>query len=351
VSGCSPLIYGGAGYSGRLIVQRAVERGLRPIVAGRDPRAIAAVAAPFGLEWRVARVDDPAALREMLKSVSVTVNAAGPFSSTADPMIQACLDTGSHYLDITGEATTIEATRKWHRAAFEKGVMLMPAAGFDVVASDCLAARVARRLPAATLLRVGFDKSDAMSIGSLKTTLEMGGKGVLVRRGGKLGRVTPGSLTHHFDYGNGPQISCAVNLGDVSSAFYSTGISNIEAYMRATPQVWGATSANRYWGSLLGMPSWQAFMKAQSRRFSSDPTPEERNRGWGVLVAEASESQGGCERSRMRTCDVYWYTALSVVGVVEKVLGGNFDPGFKTPSLVYGPDFAFSFGGASLEDL
>lgn len=347
----SVLIYGAAGYSGRLIVRRAIERGLRPIVAGRNPQAIAGLAAAHGLEWREARIEEPASLRALMESVAVLVNAAGPFSATADPMIEACMEAGAHYLDITGEATTIESTVKWHGAAVRRGVMLMPAAGFDVVASDCLAAYVARALPEATSLKIGFDKSDATSLGSLKTTLDMGGKGVLVRREGRLIRIPPGLLTHCFDYGYGPQLSCAVNLGDVSSAFYSTGISNIEAFMRASIQVWGATTANRWWGGVLGTPAWQAFMKAQMQAFSRDPSPEALRMGWGVLVAEAADAQGRCVRSRMKTCDVYWFTALSVVAVAEKTMAGEFQPGFQTPSQVYGLDFALSFGGALREDI
>jgi short subunit dehydrogenase-like uncharacterized protein len=142
-----------------------------------------------------------------------------------------------------------------------------------------------------------------------------------------------------------------VNLGDVSSAFYSTGIANIEAFMRASIQVWGATTANRWWGGLLGTPAWQAFMKAQMRCFSRDPSPEALHAGWGVLVAEACDAQGRCVRSRMKTCDVYWFTALSAVGVVEKILGGEFKPGFQTPSQVYGQDFPLSFDGALREDI
>ncbi|HTA43919.1 MAG TPA: saccharopine dehydrogenase NADP-binding domain-containing protein, partial [Bryobacteraceae bacterium] len=161
------LIYGATGYSGRLIVQRALDRALRPIIAGRDPRAIASMATEYGLEWRTAEVDDPVSLRAMTGRAAVLINAAGPFTATAAPLIEACIETGTHYLDITGEAGTIEATSEWNDAALREGIMLMPAAGFEVVASDCLAAHVARRLPGATALKIGFDKSQATSRGSL----------------------------------------------------------------------------------------------------------------------------------------------------------------------------------------
>jgi short subunit dehydrogenase-like uncharacterized protein len=286
----------------------------------------------------------------MIASAGVLLNAAGPFARTSGPLVDACIATGTHYLDITGEAGTIEAVARWDHTALRRGVMLMPGAGFEVVASDCLAAHVARRLPSATALKLGFDKSQPSSRGSLTTSLEMSGQGVLVRRQGRLVRVPPGALSYCFDYGHGPQISLAVNLGDTSSAFFSTGIPNIETYLRATLPVWGAVTVNQYWGWLLSTPPWQAFLKAQMDCFTSDPSPQETNAGWATLVAEATDARGRCRRSRLRTGDVYWFTALSAVGVAERSLAGDVKPGFQTPSRVYGPDFALSFDGVSRED-
>ena len=222
------------------------------------------MAEAYGLEWRAARVDDPASLRSMMTSATVLLNAAGPFATTSAPLIDACIATGIHYLDITGEADVIEATQNWHDPAARRGVMLMPGVGYEVVASDCLAAHVAGRLSGATMLRLGWDKSETTSRGSLKTVLELLGQGILVRREGKLVSVAPGSLEFDFDFGHGPQNSVAVSLGDVSSAFFSTGIPNIETYMRATLPVWGAITLSQYWGWLLSVPPWQAVLRAQT---------------------------------------------------------------------------------------
>ena len=345
------IIYGATGYSGRLIVQQAVARGLRPVVAGRDERAVATMAARSGLKWAIARVEEPASLRAMMASGTVLLNAAGPFSTTAIPLLEACLSTGAHYLDITGIAGSIEPVAARSQEAVHRGVMLMPAVGFEVVASDCLLAHVARRLPSATLLRLGFDKSDPTSSGSIKTTVEMAGLGVPVRRDGELTRVPPGSLVWYFDYGRGPQASFAVELADLGTAHFSTGIPNVETYMRASPAVWSSTVSNQYWGWLLATPFWQSFLKMHVDRFTPDPSLRDRSAGWGVLVAEASEATGRYVRSRLRTGDVYLFTALSAIGVVERVLAGEWSPGFQTPSHMYGPDFALSFEGAMREDL
>lgn len=325
--------------------------GLRPIVAGRNPHSISALADEYGLKWTTARVDQPASLREMAASARVLLNAARPFAQTSAPLIEACIEAGAHYLDITGEAGAIEGTARWHHAAVSRGVMLMPAVGFDVVASDCLAAHVARRLPGASTLKIGFDKSQPSSRGSMTTAFEMNGQGVLIRHQGTLVSVGAGSLAYCFDYGRGPRLSLVVTLGDSSSAFFSTGIPNIETYLRATLPVWTAITVNQYWGWLMAAPPWKEFLRAQVESLPDGPGPQERDDGWSTLVAEVTDGNGRCARSRLHAGDAYAFTALSAVDVVERILAGQFRPGFQTPSLVYGPDFALSFDGVTREDL
>ena len=79
---------------------------------------------------------------------------------------------GGHYLDITGEIPVIEAAASRHDRAVKAGVCLIPAVGFDVVPSDCLAAMLARRLPDATELILAFTGVSRLSTGTAKTMLE-----------------------------------------------------------------------------------------------------------------------------------------------------------------------------------
>ena len=96
------LLYGATGYTGRLIVTEALRRGLRPILGGRRAEPLAALAANTGLPYRVASLHVDEALDRALEGVCAVLHAAGPFADTALPMLNACLRTGVHYLDITG---------------------------------------------------------------------------------------------------------------------------------------------------------------------------------------------------------------------------------------------------------
>src|SRR5436305_11305136 len=97
------LIYGANGYTGELITRFAVEQGLRPILAGRRADATRMVAAKYGLDHRVFWLDDASQLESALGEVTAVLHCAGPFSLTSRPMVEACLRSGTHYMDITGE--------------------------------------------------------------------------------------------------------------------------------------------------------------------------------------------------------------------------------------------------------
>src|SRR5882762_1153039 len=96
------LIYGANGFTGALTARRAVEWGMRPVLGGRDDRAVSALAAELGLERRIAPLTDPGALDTMLAGVDVLLNCVGP-PPVVPPLVEAALRTGTHYLDIAGD--------------------------------------------------------------------------------------------------------------------------------------------------------------------------------------------------------------------------------------------------------
>jgi len=344
-------IYGATGYTGRLIVERAVARGHAPLLVGRNAAALAQVAARFALPHRVARLDRPDELRALTTRLPLLLNAAGPFAETVPPLLHACLESGTHYADVTGEVPAIEQAAARHGAARARGVMIMPAVGFDVVPSDCLAAHVARRLPGATTLRLGLRGLDYLSRGSARTIVQQLAHGVWVRRDGQLRTVPPGSLRHAFEHGDGPCPSVAVSWGDVATAFFSTGIPNIEVYFAETLPLRGAVAAHRTWAWLLSAPAWQKLLQFNTRWLPEGPTAEQRRNSTVSIVAEAVADDGRRVSARLQTPEVYTLTALSAVQAVERIIDGDVQPGFQTPSRVWGPEFALSLDGVTREDL
>jgi short subunit dehydrogenase-like uncharacterized protein len=192
------LIYGANGYTGGLIARLAVEHGLRPLLAGRDAAGVGALANELGLEHRVFPLDDTAALDAALAGVAAVLHCAGPFSRTSRPMADACLRTGRHYLDITGEIAVFESLAARAAEARAAGITLLPGVGFDVVPSDCLAAHLKRRLPSATRLALAIKGTERFSRGTARTMLE--NTGGMVRRAGRLEPVPAAWKTRIVDY-------------------------------------------------------------------------------------------------------------------------------------------------------
>jgi short subunit dehydrogenase-like uncharacterized protein len=344
------LLYGANGYTGKLIARMVRERGLHPILAGRDKDAIEQLAAELGLEHRVFPLDEEAALDAALSEVSVVLHCAGPFSRTSRPMADACLRTKTHYLDITGEATVIETLAARDREAKSADVMLLPCVGFDVVPSDCLAAHLKRRLPSATHLALAIQGMGRVSRGTATTMVENINRGGLIRRDGKLTPVPAAWKTREIDFGRGAVTATTIPWGDVATAFYSTGIPNIEVYAAIPAKVRRMMKLTRSFGSLLGSQPVQSFLKKRIKAQPPGPNEEERARGKSFVWGEVTDDSGQKVVSRLRGPEGYTLTALTALAIVERVLNGQFSVGFQTPSKAYGADLILEIEGVTRED-
>ena len=183
------LIYGANGYTGEIIAREASKRGLKPILGGRKKEAIEKLAGELGLESRVFSLEESEKLDAALNEVDFVLHCAGPFSLTSKPMYQACIRTGRHYLDITGELPVFEALAKENEKAKAAGIMVMPGVGFDVVPSDSLAVHLKNRLPSATNLVLAWCGLGKISHGTQSTMTMNAGRGGAVRREGEIVRV------------------------------------------------------------------------------------------------------------------------------------------------------------------
>ena len=341
------LIYGATGYTGKLVIRTARQQGLRPIVAGRDLDRVRAVADPGELEWRTFGLADPGGLDRALRGVTVVLCLAGPFSATSRPMVDACLRQQVHYLDITGEIDVFEALAARDAEARRAGVMVLPGVGYDVVPTDCLAAQLKRRLPDAVDLKLYIDAAGAgISRGTAKTAIEAIAVGTRIRRGGRLvslGRTGFGTC----DFGQGPRKTVRIPWGDVATAFHSTGIPNIEVQATAPPAI----------RMLAGLPGWvtaglgfgfaQSLMRTWIDRQPEGPSDEARRVGGSTVVGVACNARGDSVRSRLGLPDAYTLTAMTALEIASRVAGGEFKPGFQTPSLAYGADFIMGFDGVA----
>jgi short subunit dehydrogenase-like uncharacterized protein len=345
------LLYGSTGFVGGAIAHLAVQNGLRPIIAGRDAAKIEAQATELGIEHRVFSLDDSTAMDKVLKEVTVVLNCAGPYIYTFKPMVDGCLRTGTHYLDITGEIPVYEAMAAQDAQAKAQGVMLLPSVGFDVVPTDCLALHLKQRLPSATHLTLAFQTEGPAGLppGTQRTMIEMIPFGHRVRHQGRLEIPKRGVKTRLIDFGQGPVQATRLTWGDVFMAYYSTGIPNIEDYVVLPEAMRRQIALIDYLLPLFKLGAVRNFLK---RGVKPGPTAEQRAMTSTHVWGEVEDDQGRKAVSRLHGPEtgVVW-TTRAALAAVQKVLAGNASPGFQTPALAYGADFVLECEGVTREDL
>jgi short subunit dehydrogenase-like uncharacterized protein len=347
----SYLIYGANGYTGELIAREAKARGQAPVLGGRNAAALSRLADELGLPHRVFGLDAPSTLDAALAGVRLVLNCAGPFSRTARPMVDACLRNRVHYVDVTGEVEVFEAIAARDDEAKTAGVVLLPGAGFDVVPSDCLAAHLKRRSPSATHLALGFRAlGGGVSRGTALSTLEGVGKPNLVRRNGVLTQAPMGASSRQVDFGRGLSNAISIPWGDVSTAYYSTGIPNIEVFVGLPSIMKHVLKWNGRLAPLLRSSRVQGWLESRVRKGRAGPSAEQRASGRSYLWGEARDAAGTIVTSRLQTPEGYSLTVLTALATVEKLLAGMAPAGFMTPSKAFGPDFILEIPGTSRTD-
>lgn len=345
----SMLIYGAYGYTGRLITREAVQRGHRPVLAGRNAEKLEAWASQMDLPTRVVALTEKDRLRSVLDEVPVVLHCAGPFVHTAVPMVEACLDTETHYLDITGEPDVFAEIMEYDARARDAGVMLMPGIGFDVVPTDCLARFVAEQVPEATALDVALFPRSGISRGTLKTIVERMGKGGLVRREGELRSVPSGWLTRTVDFGGNVRTVVSIPEASVVTSGVSTTVPNATVYIAVPAIARGLLKAHRYVSGLLAWPPLKTLLQGIVEWGMTGPSPQARRRGRSVVWAAAREGAKPPRRALLYGPEPYTFTARAPLNGVEKVRTEDAPSGYHTPSTAFGADFVLGVEGVRRE--
>ncbi len=345
------LLYGSYGYTGNLIAEHSLREGLRPLLAGRNETRLRAQAQRLGLDFRVIPLSDASALDEALRATGLVVHCAGPFVHTWKQMVEACLRTGAHYTDISGEIEEFEALAALDADAKRAGIMLLPGAGYDVVPSDCLAAHVKQRLPSATNLKLFIrGVGGGISRGTARSGIENMQRGGRIRRDGKIISVPPAWKVEERDFGRGPVKLVSIGWGDVSTAYHSTGIPNVEVYMAFPKSAINGLKVMRVIGPALYNKPVKRLLQSLLRFRPEGPSEAQRTSGFSLMLAEASDG-ATVVQSKQRVAEGYQLTMLTATAIAKRILAEDLKPGFQTPSRAYGADTILEFAGTTREDL
>jgi short subunit dehydrogenase-like uncharacterized protein len=332
------MIYGAYGFTGRLLAEEAVRRGYRPLLAGRSAEKLAPMAGRLGLEWSAIGLDDGEVLAHTVGDCDLVLHAAGPFIHTSGPMVSACIATATNYIDITGELKVMQDLYRHDRDARLREIALISGCGFDVVPTDCLATYLLSHLPDAVELEIAVDALTSPSAGTLVSTLESAPMGGWARRDGrmiplKLGR---GARDHRFP--EGTRRIMPMPLGDLESAYISTGIPTITTYL-AVPSIvppmlrtFGAAMT-----SLLKLDAARVIARGLVKLLASGPDEKARASNKAYMWGRVRNGKGESIEGWIETVEPYRFTAAAAITIMEMVLDER-PTGALTPASAFGSD-------------
>jgi short subunit dehydrogenase-like uncharacterized protein len=322
------MIYGATGYTGRMAAERASASGTPLILAGRKEAALVLLAASLGVEYRVFPLEDISVIDRSLRGVGVLLNCAGPFARTADVLMRAGIRNGVHYLDVAAELDGYRLAEVLDVEARAAGVMLLPGSGGSVAMLGCLAGHTVARTNTPSSIRVAMHVSGGLSRGSAVSAMGSVTAETLARADGTLVARSAGAI-RKFDFGKGPVNCFQVTLPDLITIWRSTSVPDIEAYVHVTGD---------------------GFPQDDLSALPDGPGDQERLANRYQAVVEVTSSDGDVVRSVLDTVNGYTLTATAAAEAGRRVLAGEDLPGFQTPALLFGNDFAETIADTTIVD-
>jgi short subunit dehydrogenase-like uncharacterized protein len=275
-----------------------------------------------------------------LEGLLLVLHCAGPFSATSESMLLGCARAGVHYLDITGEIDVFENVHQQDGRWQQAGIAAIPGVGFDVVPTDCLAAKLAAFLPGANRLELAFRWPRRISPGTMKTSVEWASRGARRRIAGRVVDVLPGTR-RRVPFADGEAGCVAIPWGDVSTAFYSTGIEDITVYTTLPP-------TPRLVQKLVGIGAVQKAAKGLIEAVVSGPDQAYRQSARTQVWGRVADADGAEVSATLTGPEGYKFTVLTALGAVERFLKELPRPGALTPSMALGPDFIDTIEGVQI---
>ena len=312
-SGQTVVVFGAYGHTGRFVVAELLERGYVPIVSGRDPEQLRALAASYdpGLDARPASVDDPAALDRALAGAAAVINCAGPFAVTAAPVIEAALRAGIPYVDVAAEIeANLDTFTHFGERARAANAVVIPAMAFFGGIGDLLVTAAMGDWTSADEAHIAYGLSSWHPTAGTRTA----GAVSRDRRNGRRVRYSGGRLEYHDDALPTLKWSFPEPMGtrEVIGEFSMADVVTVPSHL-AIPEVRGYMAADA--AKELSAPDTPAPVAVDG---------DEAGRSAQTFVVDVVVRAGGVERRAVaRGRDIYAVSAPLAVEAVGWVLAGR----------------------------
>jgi short subunit dehydrogenase-like uncharacterized protein len=343
-------VYGATGYTGRLVVRELRRRHADVVLSGRSAPRLQALAEELELEApvRAAELDDRDALRHALGECAAVISCAGPFVRYGEPVLKAAVETGTHYVDTTGEQDYMKHVyERYDDAARAAEVAAIPAVGFDYVPGDLASRLAARDREPLRQVAVGYAVSGFRATrGTLHSALDAARRRRLEYRDGQwtVGGLFPPRAHFTFPEPIGRRAMVCFPSGEVLTVPRHTRTRTVSSWITAAafaPPVPGAEQMVP-----LALPALALALRTPARalvdlaidRLPEGPTGEQRRAARFTIVALAFGEDGSSGRVVLRGEDMYGLTAVTAVHSAQLLAGEAADrTGALAPAQAFDP--------------
>lgn len=322
VMGARIVLFGATGYTGARTAEAMVGRGMRPVLAGRDPQRLAELAQRLGgLETAVAQVTDQASVAALVGRGDVLVSTVGPFTELGTPAVAAAADVGAVYLDSTGEPPFIRAVyERWGPAAERSGAALLTAFGNDYV-PGVLAGALALRAAGEGADRVdigyfvsGLGKGQPFSRGTLRSLAGIATQPLYAWRDGALRTEPAGARMRTFDVAGRPRPGVTIGASEqFALPRIAPGLRTVDVYLGWFGRASAAVHAGARVAPLLSRVPPRAMATVAdvlTRRIPTDPAAHALAGARSHFMAEVFDATGTLlARTRLTAPEPYAITA------------------------------------------
>ncbi|MFJ3671540.1 saccharopine dehydrogenase NADP-binding domain-containing protein [Streptomyces sp. NPDC090106] len=343
-------ILGGTGRSGRTIAAHLAERGLTPVLVGRDAGRLRAAAERTDSETLQAPSLATAASEIRRRRPVVVINTVGPFTATAPEVVHACRAVGSHYLDLANDVAALSAAFERHDAATQAGHTLVTGAGFGVTATESVVVKLCEDRPAPLRVRVDMVPSMALEEGTAGEALIGTLLGGLVGHQIADGHLAPArilSAAVRLTLPDGSQVTTAsMPLGELLAAHRASGAQHVLSASSETPS---SPVIRAMMPALSTLMRWERLRSFTTRRLAkvrvkAKERPREHSWGHAVVTWADGETREGW----LRLGDAQAFTGAVAAEITRRLLAREGRPGVYTPAALFGPSLAESCGGQYL---
>jgi len=350
-------VYGATGYTGRLVAAELRRRDADFLLSARNRAKLEILAEEIGgAETEVARLDDPAGLRRLLEPCAAVISCAGPFVQHGEPVLAAAAETGTHYIDTTGEQPFMRMVfDRYGKRAEESGAALVTAMGFDYVPGDLIASLTAGAGPVDEVELAYFVKGFGPTRGTALSALGIMSGGDVEWRDGALREASQKVGRGTWDFGGeiGAQRMVRYPAGEQITVPKHVETRRVITRLTASTTVPLPGPA----ATMVMVPLQLALrtplrrgLEALIPRMPKGPSTESRRKSRFVIHCEARR---GAERKRgtVSGSDLYGLTARTTVeGALRCAAEGYDRRGALAPSQAFDPaDFLDSLRSAGVE--